>query len=69
MRNPTALVFENDVQCVNNTRDVTQNGKKNVKKQGTTTTNFQEYTKRRENDSKEDFKDVGASESHCVIDM
>lgn len=49
---------------MDDTRDVTQNGKTNVDEQISAASSLQEDTQRREDDGKDDLADVGSGERH-----
>lgn len=50
-----------NVQSVDDTRDVTQNGQTNVNEQVGTTSSLQEDTQGREDDGQDDLADVAAA--------
>lgn len=60
-----ALVFENNVQSMNDTRDPTQDGQTDVDEQISSTSSLEEDTEGREDDRKKDLADVRSSERHC----
>jgi hypothetical protein len=61
--NPSSMVWI--LQCVDDTRDVTQNRQQNVDEEIGIATSFEEDTKRWENDGKDDLADVAVVGS-CV---
>lgn len=60
------LVLQNDVQSVDNTGDVTQDGKEDVDEEVGTAATLEEDTHGREDDGKEDLADIACSERHVV---
>jgi len=58
------LVFQDDVQSVNNARNVTQDCQQDVDEQVCTATTLKENTQRWQKDSKDDLADVACSERH-----
>lgn len=60
------LVLQNDVQSVDDTGDVTQDGKEDVDEEVGTAATLEEDTHGREDDGKEDLADVASSERHVV---
>jgi len=57
-------ILQNDVQGVDDTRNVTQDGKQDVDKEISTASTLEEDTERWEDDREDDLEDVGAGESH-----
>lgn len=53
-------MVSDNVQSMDNTRDVTQNGQTNVNEQVGTTSPLQENTQRRQDDGEDDLADVAA---------
>ena len=60
------LVLQNDVQSVDDTGNVTQDGKEDVNEEVGTAATLEEDTHGREDDGKEDLADVASSERHVV---
>lgn len=60
------LVLQNDVQSVDDTGDVTQDGKEDVDEEVGTAATLEEDTHGREDDGKEDLADIASSERHVV---
>jgi len=60
------LIFENDVQSVQDTRQVTQDGQQDVDEEIGTAAALQEDTQRREDDGKNDLADIAGSERHVA---
>jgi len=60
------LVLQDDVQSVDDTGNVTQNGEEDVDEEVGTTATLEEDTHGREDDGKEDLADVASSERHVV---
>ena len=58
------LVLQDDVQGVDDTRQVPENGQQDVDEQVGTAATLQEDTQRREDDSKNDLADVAGGERH-----
>jgi hypothetical protein len=61
---PCRLVFENNVQRVQDTGDETQDGETDVDKQVDTAALLEEDTQRREDDGKDDLANVRSGERH-----
>jgi len=59
-----ALVFENDVQGVDDARDITQDRQEDVDEQVGSATALKEDAQWREKDSEDDLADVACGESH-----
>lgn len=66
---PGRLSSGNDVDRMNDTWNVTQNGQNDIKEKGTTASNLKENTQRRKNNGENDFDDVCANhgESICLF--
>lgn len=58
------LVFQNDVEGVEDTGNITKDGQENVEAQITAASLFQKDTKRGEEDGKNDFANVASCEGH-----
>jgi hypothetical protein len=58
------LVLEDDVQGVDDTGDITQDGEQDVDQEISSAAALQEDTQRWEDDGKNDFADVARGESH-----
>jgi len=59
-----ALIFENNVQSVDDSRNVTKDCQQNVDEEISTAPSLKEDTKRWENDGKNDLADVACGERH-----
>lgn len=57
------------IQCVDDAGNVTKDGQEDVDEQIGATATLKEYTKRREDNGKNDLDDVGAGECHfcCLV--
>jgi len=66
----SGLVFQNDVQSVDDTGDVTQDCKNDVDKEVSIATALEEDTDWWQEDGEEDLADVGSGERHdeCLLD-
>lgn len=58
------LVLQNDVESVNDSRDITKNCQQNVDQEVSTTSALEEDTKRWEDDGENDLADIAGSERH-----
>jgi len=58
------LVLQNDIQSVNDTGNVTEDGEEDVDQEIRAATALEEDTERWEDDSKDDLADVAGSERH-----
>jgi len=59
------LILENDVESVDDTGNVTEDGEENVDEKISTTSTLEEDSERREDDGNDDLADVASGESHC----
>jgi len=58
------LVLENNVQSVDDTRNVTQDGQQDIDQEIRSATTLKEDTKRWDEDGKEDLDDIAGCERH-----
>jgi hypothetical protein len=58
------LILQDDVQSVDDTREVTQDGEQDVDEEITAASALEEDTDRREDDGKDDLADVAGGERH-----
>lgn len=65
--NYSHLIFQNNVNSMDYTWNITQNGQKDVNEEGGRTTSFQKDTQWWKNDSNDKLEDVGTSEGHFVV--
>lgn len=62
------LVLQDDVQSVDDTGQVTQDGEQNVDEQISTASSLQENTQRGQDDGEDDLADVASGEGHgCEV--
>jgi len=61
---PSASIFQNDVQGMDDTRNVTQDRQQNVDQDISTTSSLQEDTDGWEDDGEDDLNDVACGERH-----
>jgi len=54
----TLLILQDDIECVDDSGDVTQKGEEDVDQQVSATPSLESNTERRENNSKNDLADV-----------
>jgi len=59
------LILEDDVESVNDARDITKNRQQDVDEEIGTAASLKEDTKRWEDDGKNDLADVACCECHC----
>ena len=59
------LKLENDVNSVDNTRNVTQNRQQDVDEEIGIAAAFEEHAERREEDGEDELDDVASGEGHC----
>lgn len=58
------LVLQNNVQSVDDTREVTKDGQQDVDEEVSAAATLEEDTDGRENDGKNDLADIGGGERH-----
>jgi hypothetical protein len=63
-RRAPALILEDDVQRVDDTGDVTEDGEEDVDAEVGTATALEEDTQRRQDDGKDNLADVAGGERH-----
>ena len=66
---PPSLILQNDVESVDDTRQVTQDGEQDVDEEVGTTATLEEDTNGGQDDGKENLADVASGERHvggCV---
>lgn len=59
-----SLILENNVQSVNDARNISENCQENVDEEISTASSLKEDTKRWENDGKNDLADIACGEGH-----
>lgn len=60
------LVLEDNVQCVDDTWNVTEDSQQDVDEKVGTAATLEEDTERWEDDGENDLADVGSGEGHCL---
>jgi len=59
------LVLENDVQCVDDSGKVAENGQQDVDEEVSSTATCEEDAERREEDGEDDLTDICSLSGHC----
>ncbi|KZT67690.1 hypothetical protein DAEQUDRAFT_728687 [Daedalea quercina L-15889] len=65
VRRTRSSIFQDDIECMNDTWDVTQARQNDIDEQVGAATSLEEDANWRKDDSKKDLADVRAGERHC----